>query len=386
MCICIGANGDIHTADQLLYRESMASLIRFIILLWAATVGAKGQIQPPISPEPEIFTCEPITDIRVCANVGYDNATFPNFRSQSRQSEADFELNSFIPLIQTFCSNAIVHMLCAVYAPFCQEGFNQVRPCKHLCEYVRDGCEERLNELGMIDWPPHLECDRYPTSTEDPTCFAPPEDELAGVEIPPIEGVILTPPTDPPTGDTNTTTSSSETTASQTGPTTQATQTTDPNTDATTMQSGRNCPPPLRVTSNIRNESYSFAGLDDCATSCRGIYFTDSQRNAVAPVLVLLFAILCVFSTLFTVATFLIDRRRFHYPERPSYSSHFATLSLLWRMSWGPSQNWSEVATPLSHAQNQRMWRMTSNQKALCSSACPMTTPPTAVLVVSCSL
>ena len=60
------------------------------------------------------FRCEPITNIDLCTHVGYENATFPNFRLQETQSEASSELRNFAPLICLQCSNAIVHMLCAL--------------------------------------------------------------------------------------------------------------------------------------------------------------------------------------------------------------------------------------------------------------------------------
>ena len=50
---------------------------------------------------------------------------------------------------------------------------------------------------------------------------------------------------------------------------------------------------------------------------CQGIYFSETERNKVAPIFILLCAVICIGFTLFTVGTFLIDRKRFHYPERP---------------------------------------------------------------------
>lgn len=74
------------------------------------------------------------------------------------------------------------------------------------------------------------------------------------------------------------------------------------------------------------NDSYQFAGFDGCGVPCEGIYFSHSERNDVAPALVFLFFVVCSLFTLFTVATFLIDRRRFHYPERPVIFLSFCYL------------------------------------------------------------
>ena len=160
--------------------------------------------QGDITPEPPLFTCEPITFITVCENVGYTNASFPNFRNQMTQVEANAELNNFLPLIRRGCSGAIVHFLCAVYAPFCVVPFpdSRIRPCKNLCELVRANCEDDLEAFDLM-WPPHLECDLYPNRTENPLCFGPPDPST--LRIPPIDGEV-TPttgpmPTQPPSND-----------------------------------------------------------------------------------------------------------------------------------------------------------------------------------------
>ena len=143
-------------------------------LVCGQTTSLGLPIQTPLPPEEEPFRCEPITDIDLCTHVGYENATFPNFRLHETQSEASSELRNFAPLIRLQCSNAIVHMLCAVYAPFCELRFPnfRIRPCRSLCMHVRDGCEQNLLDFSLT-WPPHLECDRYPTRADDPLCFGP---------------------------------------------------------------------------------------------------------------------------------------------------------------------------------------------------------------------
>ena len=105
-----------------------------------------SQLRIPVIPEEPVFTCQPITDITVCESVGYLNASFPNLRNQMTQTEANAELNNFQPLIRLNCSGAIVHFLCAVYAPFCEVSFpdTRVRPCRNLCQHVRAGCEDNL--------------------------------------------------------------------------------------------------------------------------------------------------------------------------------------------------------------------------------------------------
>ena len=301
-------------------------IISYCVWLACGQTTSPGSniVQTPVPPEEELFRCEPITDIDLCTDVGYVNATFPNFRLQETQTEASSELRNFAPLIRLQCSGAIVHMLCAVYAPFCELRFPNVRirPCKSLCMHVRDGCESNLMDFSLT-WPPHLECDRYPTKADDPLCFGPNDPNI--LVIPPrvleILGRGSTTPDSTSTTQPNTTGGTSTTSD---GGTTLPSVSTHPTSTAPPLASV--CPTYLRVSDRIANKSFSFAGIPNCAVNCSGIYFTPSERNLIAPIFVLLFAVVCVMFTLFTVATFLIDRRRFHYPERPIIFLSFCYL------------------------------------------------------------
>ena len=182
-----------------------------MLLLEMAGV-AISQILPTSTAEPATMSCQPITEITVCENVGYSNASFPNFRNQMTPVEANAELNNFIPLIRLNCSGAIVHMLCAVYAPYCTIPFEfLISPCKNLCEHVRSGCEDDLLLFGL-QWPPALACEGLPSPGDPSTiCFGPPDP--SDLRIPPIDGVVIVRPTDPdpdpsptPTDPTRTTT------------------------------------------------------------------------------------------------------------------------------------------------------------------------------------
>ena len=48
--------------------------------------------------------------------------------------------------------------------------------------HVRDGCEQNLLDFSLT-WPPHLDCDRYPTRADDPLCFG--SSDPNDLEIPP---------------------------------------------------------------------------------------------------------------------------------------------------------------------------------------------------------
>ena len=249
--------------------------------------GVASQSIRPITVEPEVFVCQNLTKVTTCVDLGlYNHTAFPNFRGQESQEEANTELLNFQPLIDMQCSSSLVLMLCAVYAPFCATNAPQirVRPCKELCVATREGCEDSLNEFGL-DWPPHLVCDQYPSMMDDITSFCPPN---IGT---------FPPPTMPPTGQVTT--------------------------PPPTSEDGI-CP--YLLPPELIEKSYVFDGIDDCGVSCSGLYYSPTERRTIAPAVILVFALLCVGFTLFTVATFLIDRRRFHYPERPIIFLSFGYL------------------------------------------------------------
>ena len=293
-----------------------------VLVTCCLALALSQSIQTPLPTTGPGLRCEPVT-IDICRDVGYPNATFPNFRLQD-QSRAETELRDFWPLIREQCSNAIIQMLCAVYAPFCAPQFPdiRVRPCKNLCLRVRDGCEERLRQIGGFTWPPHLDCDNYPTREDDPLCFGP--EDPSTLEIPQNVldqlGVTRAPPSVPPTGSNVTDNETTE------RPTSSETPVDTSSVSMPTSPPKSFCPSFLQVSRSIVNKSFSFAGVPNCAVNCSGIYFTPTERNVVAPTIILIAALACVGFTLFTVATFLIDRRRFHYPERPIIFLSFCYL------------------------------------------------------------
>lgn len=126
--------------------------------------------------------CVPIHKVPLCSSLGYSSKVFlPNFRKQDTPENANNELLNFLPLVVANCSNALLHLLCSVYAPFCHEcnvtgEIIQVKlpPCRNLCEYVREGCRGAMFEKAGIVWPPgpHLDCSKYP-KRDTALCFGP---------------------------------------------------------------------------------------------------------------------------------------------------------------------------------------------------------------------
>lgn len=163
-----------------MYRDNLNFV--FVTIL-CGVVLSEGQLTRPRLRVPDIHqSCEPITEVDICANVGYNKTTFPNYRNQESQQEARNEILQFSPLIQAGCSTALVHLLCAVYVPFCADFFDgqmRIPPCRELCEYVRGGCESMLVKSGFV-WPQHLNCSLYPS--KGALCFGP--DDLTNLQPP----------------------------------------------------------------------------------------------------------------------------------------------------------------------------------------------------------
>ena len=128
-------------------------------------------------------SCTSVEAIPLCAKLGYVNTTFPNLRGHKTAEEANQELSHFLALVSTGCSNAIMHLLCSIYAPMCIQEFLELKypPCKNLCEYVKNGCAETLLLEFGYSWPPgpHLDCENY---EQNKLCFGPKDPSI--LEIP----------------------------------------------------------------------------------------------------------------------------------------------------------------------------------------------------------
>lgn len=138
-----------------------------------------------------MYTCSAMTDIPVCSSlkqVGWGNVSFPNFRRHETQEEAQEELNDFRTLAQIRCSNALIHFLCSVYAPYCDNDYPQLRlrPCKELCLHVRENCEDNVLAFGY-SWPEHFDCDNsdlFPAKSSGTINFCP--NNIEGLMFPPL--------------------------------------------------------------------------------------------------------------------------------------------------------------------------------------------------------
>ncbi len=102
--------------------HSRKMFLNILVTLTLAVCELAGQDlypQEPITNPPPNYQCVPIQDVDVCSNIEYVNGSLPNYRNQDDLAVVNSELENFIPLIRRQCSNAIVHLLCSIYVPFC---------------------------------------------------------------------------------------------------------------------------------------------------------------------------------------------------------------------------------------------------------------------------
>ena len=288
----------------------LASLIAFFSIISAAR--GQDSTPDPANDLISLYNCytfkgkdgDPDTSSSFCTDAGYNRTALPNFRNGSNIHEIEMELRTFIQVYDSsegLCSNALTHFLCSYYLPQCNptatEDLNadkRIPPCRELCLYVRQTCEPVVKQV--TEWPSHLECHHFPSAKNESLCFPAftkitdyqnlNEWHVGGHPI----------PTKPP-------------------------QKADkfwmpPEENPTSKQSSL-CPV---ASLSVRNTSgdedyYRLANYSGCGVKCSSLYF--STQYTGIPVFVLILCILGILATAFTMATFLIDRERFLYPERP---------------------------------------------------------------------
>ncbi|XP_070407011.1 frizzled-6 isoform X1 [Nothobranchius furzeri] len=222
-----------------------------------------------------LFTCEPIK-VHRCLGMPYNMTFFPNMMEHYDQDIAASKMEPFMPLANLRCSPDVHHFLCQAFIPACSQENRVMRPCREKCEAVLSDCKENIRVFG-VTWPPELQCDKLDSCGSD--------------------GSML-PSTTPLTSSS-------------------------PKRDL-----GFWCPLQLKTKPGL---SSSFLGAQDCAPPCSNMYFKPHDVE-FAKSFIGVCSIICLGATLFTFLTFLIDVKRFRYPERPIifYAVCYSFVSLIY--------------------------------------------------------
>lgn len=121
--------------------------------------------------------------LTLCRNIGYKEMRLPNLLDHESLNEVLDQAKVWVPLINLHCHPDTKLFLCSLYSPVCLE--KPIYPCKSLCEGVKRGCEERINNYGY-PWPEILRCDKFPEDSD--LCIGQvnglEEDQAANVCIP----------------------------------------------------------------------------------------------------------------------------------------------------------------------------------------------------------
>lgn len=272
----------------------------------ASSSGSSG------SPSASNARCEEIT-IPMCRGIGYNLTSMPNELNHDTQEEAGLEVHQFWPLVEIRCSRDLKFFLCSMYAPICIEDYLKPLPaCRSVCERARDGCSPLMQQYGF-QWPERMACEKLPV-IGDPDNLCMEQNNRSDMHYP---AVTTSPkPTRKPT---------SVTAKCKPGKNGNK-NCRDPNHPYSldiNHPGGKDCscrcrPPLITIEreSFLYNRSVSVGEVDNCGFPCRGVFFTQEEKD-FASIWITLWSGLCCVSTLMTLTTFLIDTERFKYPERP---------------------------------------------------------------------
>lgn len=113
--------------------------------------------------------------LRTCSDATYNRTAFPTLlEHRSREaveSSSEYILLSVLHhLLEGQCNPDLRLLGCAVLAPRC-EGGRVRRPCRRMCEALREACLPAFDAIDMA-WPYFLDCGHYFASEED-GCYDP---------------------------------------------------------------------------------------------------------------------------------------------------------------------------------------------------------------------
>uniref|UniRef100_A0A915ENH6 FZ domain-containing protein n=1 Tax=Ditylenchus dipsaci TaxID=166011 RepID=A0A915ENH6_9BILA len=216
------------------------------------------------------FQCQPI-DIPMCQNIPYNKTIFPNPYIESDEQSLQAQTEHFKPLIKTKCNPHVQFFICSAFAPMCPDAMPQaVTSCRSVCEEVKRDCIQILQEFD-IQWPALLNCSRFP---EAPSLCMQPSNSPQQTYIPnSVPSVSMHQPT--------------------------------------VIESQRvpSCPQDL-----VNLDPTDAQGK--CALRCDKTTMFTRDKKEQAKLWILMWTMLNIVVTLFTVCSFLIDRQRFRFPER----------------------------------------------------------------------
>lgn len=150
----------------------LLTMVQGSIISGSGIVGSSSSSSSSSHAPPELppfRQCELIR-IDMCRGIGYNETSMPNLVGHELQTDVDYTLQTFAPLIEYDCSSQLKLFLCAAYVPMCtpKAPVHSIGPCRSLCESVRIRCHPVLQGFGF-PWPPALDCERFPRENNHET-------------------------------------------------------------------------------------------------------------------------------------------------------------------------------------------------------------------------
>ena len=261
----------------------MTMLFYLAITTWFGNYPCHGLQHSAISRQGQ---CERIT-IQMCVGIGYNMTRMPNFFGHTSQSEAAPLIHEFMPLVHYGCHDHLKFFLCSLYAPMCSEQVDMIIPaCRPMCEDVRSSCAPVMERFDFR-WPESMDCSKLPRSKD--------RSNLCMVA--------------PNTSENSPDGGGSGTGSNQGRPVDPPDRRNQPPRPTLPPIAASHCDNPDRFVHLVQTNS--------CAPRCdRDVYFQQHDKD-FAMLWIGIWSVLCFVCTTMTVLTFLIDRARFKYPERP---------------------------------------------------------------------
>ncbi|ETE64631.1 Frizzled-1, partial [Ophiophagus hannah] len=275
--VCSGAKAASPSAggSQALGRSPWLLLLLAVLLVWteAPMLSARGQAppQPQYNGErgisvPDHGYCQPIT-IPLCTDIAYNQTIMPNLLGHTNQEDAGV---------------ASLPLPLRAGAPGLRSAHEQVR---------LPVAGALMNKFGF-QWPDTLRCEKFPVHGAGELCVGQNTSER-GTPTPSLGPEFWTsnPQLRPGGGGSH-----------------------------LADRAGRfSCPRVLKVPSYL---NYRFLGEKDCGAPCdpgrpHGLMYFGQEELRFSRTWIGIWSVLCCASTLFTVLTYLVDMKRFSYPERP---------------------------------------------------------------------
>ena len=263
----------------------MASAV-FIFLLFSfgllLNVDAKAK---------RAMKCEAIK-IDLCKDIGYNMTTMPNHMGHDTQYEASEKIKEFKPLMEVGCAAHVKLFVCSAFAPLCNNDVDYpVYACRSMCEESKRGCIDLLKKFGY-GWPEKFKCTSFPDKR---VCIKPTTTTAGGKPKKPKKPITF--PTSKPILVNTKKTSVVQKTGA--------------------VNTSRN-PPHQKIAKCVNTRKFVYVEQKGrCAARCGEDVLFKKSNKQFSDVWLLIWSTICFVSTLVTVLTYLIDRTRFKYPERP---------------------------------------------------------------------